>query len=74
MSQMQLDFQAHNPRLVYIDHKYLDGGKIGISFIAISGSNVLGGVKIYRVVNGEIDWQGPTNIVDSWSNIKQHIK
>ena len=74
MSTIQLEFQAHNPRLVYIDHKYLDGGKIGISFIAISGSNVLCGVKIYRIINGDIDWQGPINTVDSWDNIKQHIR
>lgn len=71
MTEIQRKFQAYNPRLVYIDHKYLDGGRVGVSFIAISGSNVLGGVKIYKTRNGEIDWQNPIGIVDSWDNIKQ---
>lgn len=68
---IQQEFQAHNPKLVYVDHKYLDGGKIGISFIALSGSNVLGGVKIYKTINGQIDWYSNPTTVDSWADIKQ---
>ena len=69
--KIQQEFQAHNPKLVYVDHKYLDGGKIGISFIALRGSNVLGGVRIYKTVNGQIDWYSKPATVDSWADIKQ---
>ena len=55
MSDIKRDFQAHNPRVCYIDHKYLDGGRIGFSYIFTHNGNVYGGVLVYKTINGEVD-------------------
>lgn len=74
MTEIQREFQAHNPMLCYIDHRYIGNRQIGISFIAIASSNVMGGVRIYNIVDGNIDWKNPVNTVDSWANLKQRIR
>lgn len=63
------EFQNHNPKLVYIDHEVVSPGKIGIGFLAIGGGRVLGGVRIYKVEKGEVDWDSPLETVPSWKDI-----
>jgi len=74
MTELQREFQAHNPRLCYIDHRYIGNRQVGISFIALVGSSVMGGVRIYNIVDGNIDWKNPGKTYDSWSNIQQRSR
>ena len=74
MSDIKRDFQAHNPRVCYIDHKYLDGGRIGFSYIFTHNGNVYGGVLVYKTINGEVDWYGGSEMYDSWSTVKQRTR
>lgn len=69
--KIQEEFQEHNPGLVYIDHKYLDGGRVGISFIAIGSCGVMGGVRVYKAFGGKIDWHGKRETFLSWADVKQ---
>lgn len=65
------EFQNHNPSLLYVDHDFVSPSIVGISFLAVGGGRVLGGVRLYNVNNGAIDWANPVKTVESWANIER---
>ena len=68
---LQLEFQSHNPRLIYVEHRFLDDGRIGFSYKFVYAGQVYRGVLIYNVVDGKIDWRGRAEMFDSWKDINK---
>ena len=68
---LQLEFQSHNPRLIYVGHRFLDDGRIGFYYMFFYAGQVYRGVLIYNVVDGKIDWRGRAEMFDSWNDINQ---
>ena len=66
---VKIEFQKHNHRLVYIDHKYLPDSTIGISFLGLGVGVIIGAVRVYKITNGDIDWKNPIKTVSSWKDI-----
>ena len=74
MIDVQKEFQQHNSRLLYIDHKYIGQDKIGVSFITVCDGRIFGGVRLYKIVKGQIDWEHPITTYNSWANIDQKVR
>ena len=74
MVNIEQEFQSHNSRLLYIDHKDIGKDKIGISFITVCDGRVFGGVRVYRVNKGQIDWNNPITTYNSWADINQKVR
>lgn len=71
MIDIKKEFQTHNFRLRYIDHRYLGTNHIGISYAFLHEGKLYNGVIIYKIVEGKIDWSGRAEMFDSWNDINQ---
>ena len=71
---IQQEFSCNYPQLVYIEHRYLENSQIGVSFLHIYDSAVYGGVKVFNIKNGNVQWKMPVRTYQSWADIKQRIR
>ena len=71
---IQQEFSCNYPQLVYIDHKYLEGSKIGVSYVYLHDRCVAGGVRIFDIKDGQIQWAKPIQTLSSWADVKQRSR
>lgn len=64
------EFLDHNPNLLYVDHEFITPNMLGVGFLAIGGGRVLGGVRIYQVERGIVEWDNPSTTLASWKEAK----
>lgn len=71
---IQQEFSCNYPQLVYVDHKYLENSQIGVSFVHVYDGRVFGGVKIFDIKDGNIQWGKVIKTYQSWADIKQRTR
>ena len=68
---IQQEFSCNYPQLVYIEHRYLENNQIGVSFLHIYNSNVYGGVRVFNIKDGSVQWKTPLATYKSWADVNQ---
>lgn len=71
---IQQEFSCNYPRLVYIEHRYLENSQIGVSFVIIRPYILGGGVRIFNIKNGSVQWKTPVATYKSWADVNQRTR
>ena len=71
---IQQEFSCNYPQLIYIEHRYLENAQIGVSFLSMRPNYVGGGVKIFNIKNGSVQWKTPVRTYQSWADVKQRTR
>lgn len=71
MNTIKYEFRCHYPQLVYVEHRYLDNAQIGVSFIHVHDGRVFGGVRVFNMKDGDVQWKSPVNTYMSWADVYQ---
>lgn len=71
---IQQEFSCNYPQLVYIDHKYLENNQIGVSYVYLHDRVVAGGIKVFYIKDGNIQWGKVIQTYQSWADVKQRSR
>lgn len=71
---IQQEFSCNYPQLVYIEHKYLENRQIGVSYVYLHDRCVGGGVKVFDIKDGRVQWKTPVKTYQSWADVKQRTR
>lgn len=68
------EFSCNYPQLVYIEHRYLDNAQIGVSYVYQLDRCIGGGVKVFDIKDGHVQWKNAVKTCKSWADVKQRSK
>lgn len=71
---IQQEFSCNYPQLVYIEHKFLENSQIGVSFVYLHDRCVGGGVKVFNIKDGHVQWKNAIATYQSWKDINQRTR
>lgn len=71
---IQQEFSCNYPQLVYIDHKYLENSQIGVSYVYLHDRCVAGGIKVFDIKDGRVQWKNVVKTYHSWNEVKGKIR
>ena len=71
---IQQEFSCNYPQLVYVEHRYLDTTQIGVSYVYMWGGAVCGGVRVFNIKNGNVQWKAPVATYKTWTDVNQRTR
>ena len=71
---IQYEFSCNYPQLVYVEHRYLENNQIGVSFVIIRPGILGGGIKVFNIKDGHVQWKVPVATYKTWTDINQRTR
>lgn len=71
---IQQEFSCNYPNLVYIEHKYLENSQIGIAYAFMYDRCIAGGVKVFNIKDGRVQWKNAVRTCCSWAEVKSKVR
>lgn len=68
---IEQEFNCNYPQLLYIEHKYLEDSQIGVSYVYMWHGVVYGGVRVFNIKDGHVQWKVPIATYKTWTDVKQ---